>query len=42
MDIEEITEKWQDALDCAEPTDYEARNLIEEFLDDLKHVKGAV
>lgn len=34
--IEELVEKWQDALDCAE--DYAEQTLVAEFLDDLKTV----
>lgn len=38
MDIETITEKYQDALECAES--WEEKNLISEFLEDLEHLNG--
>lgn len=33
--LDELIDIWQDALESAEPTDYEAKNLISEFLDHL-------
>jgi hypothetical protein len=32
--VQELIDKWQDALDCSE--EWIERNLIEEFLEDLK------
>lgn len=38
MDAEELIDKWQDALACAD--EYLERNLISEFLEDLRYING--
>lgn len=37
VNVDAIVEKWLDALQCADT--WEEKNLIQEFLDDLKDVK---
>lgn len=37
MNVDALIEKYQDVLDCAES--WEEKNLISEFLDDLKDIK---
>lgn len=37
MNVGALLEKWTDALECAET--WEEKNLISEFLDDIKDVK---
>lgn len=37
MNVDALIEKYQDALECAD--DWTERNLISEFLDDLKDIK---
>lgn len=36
LSIEEVIDIWQDVLDSAEATDYEVKNLVSDFLDDLR------
>ena len=36
MSLEELVDKWNDALSCADS--YEEKNLISEFLEDLKYI----
>jgi len=38
MDLEELVDKWQDVLSCADS--YEEKNLISEFLEDLRDIRG--
>ena len=35
LTIEELIDLWQDVLDSAEPGEYEVKNLVSEFLEDL-------
>ncbi len=38
MNLDELKEKWQDVLDVAySEDDWLTINLVEEFLDDLRH-----
>lgn len=35
LTIAEVIDMWTDVLDSAEPGDYEVKNLVTEFLEDL-------
>lgn len=39
MDIDELIDQWQDVYDRCEPDDYLERELIDEFIGQLKWLK---